>query len=241
MNPKRKKREVAMTAKPYITPELFTFFRELRTNNNRPWFEANKKRYEQHVRQPLLRFIADFGLRLAEISPRFVADARPLGGSLFRIYRDVRFSKDKTPYKTAAGIQFRHEIGRDVHAPGFYLHLEPDNVFAGAGIWQPDLSTLTQIRDAIVENPARWQQAISGAAFRARYQLESESLKQAPKGYDSNHPFIEDLKRKDFVAGTSFSEADACAANFIDRFAESCQVVAPLVEFLTTAVGLPFR
>ena len=224
----------------YITPELFTFFRDLRVNNNRPWFEANKQRYENHVRRPLLQFIADFGLRLAQISPHYLADARPSGGSLFRIYRDVRFSKDKTPYKTAAGIQFRHESGKDVHAPGFYLHLEPDNVFAGAGIWQPDVSTLTKIRDAIVENSARWQQIISAEAFRAVYQLESDSLKLAPKGYDPNHPFIADLKRKDFVAGRALTEADACAPDFIDRFAESCQVVAPFVEFLTRAVGLPW-
>lgn len=177
---------------------------------------------------------------LAQISQHYLADARPSGGSLFRIYRDVRFSKDKTPYKTAAGIQFRHESGKDVHAPGFYLHLEPDNVFAGAGIWQPDVSTLTKIRDAIVENPTRWQQVVSNEAFRAVYQLESDLLKQAPKGYDPNHPFIADLKRKDFVAGRALTEADACAPDFIDRFAESCRLVAPLVEFLTRAVGLPW-
>ncbi len=224
----------------YITPELFAFFRDLRDNNQRLWFEANKIRYETHVRQPLLRFIADFSLRLAEISPHFVADARPIGGSLFRIYRDVRFARDKTPYKTAAGIQFRHESGRDVHAPGFYLHLEPDNVYVGAGIWQPNLSTLTQIRAAIVENPARWQRVLADEAFRAAYQLEGDSLKQAPKGYDPAHTFIEDLKRKEFVAGRTLTEADACVPDFIDRFAASCRTVSPLVEFLTMAVGLPF-
>ena len=102
----------------YITPELFTFFRELQQNNNRAWFQANKHRYEQDVREPLLQFITDFGVRLAEISPHYLADARKSGGALFRINRDIRFSPDKTPYKTAAGIQFRHESGKDVHAPG---------------------------------------------------------------------------------------------------------------------------
>jgi uncharacterized protein (TIGR02453 family) len=229
-----------MLTTTYITPELFTFFRELRENNNRDWFEANKKRYEAHVREPLLQFITDFGIRLAEISPHYVADARRSGGSLFRIYRDIRFSKDKTPYKTAAGIQFRHESGKDVHAPGFYLHLEPDNVFAGAGIWQPDTQTLTKVRDAIVENPSRWQQVISGEAFKSTYKLEGDSLKRLPKGYDPDHPFIEDLRRKGFVAGKPLSEAEACAPDFIDRFAEDCRVVAPFVEFLTRAVGLPW-
>ena len=123
-----------MTQHGYINPELFTFFRELKENNNRDWFQANKARYESQVREPLLQFIADFGLRLAEISPHYLADARRSGGSLFRINRDIRFSSDKSPYKTAAGVQFRHESGKDVHAPGFYLHLEPEGIFAGVGI-----------------------------------------------------------------------------------------------------------
>ena len=135
----------------YITPKLFNFLSELKENNNKEWFESNKARYESDVREPLLRFVTDFGVRLAEVSPHFVADARKSGGSLFRIYRDVRFSKDKTPYKTNAGLQLRHESGKDVHAPGFYLHLQPNEVFIGVGIWHPDNTTLGKIRDAIVE------------------------------------------------------------------------------------------
>ncbi len=229
-----------MPNKAYISPELFAFFRELKENNNRAWFQANKKRYEMYVKDPLLGFIANFGLRLAEISPHYVVDPRPIGGSLFRIYRDVRFSKDKTPYKTAAGIQFRHESGKDVHAPGFYLHLEPDNVFVGGGIWHPDMRTLGQVRDAIVANPARWQRIISDEAFIAVYKLGGQSLKRGPKGYDPDHPLIEDLKRKDFVASTPFGEEEACAPDFIDHFAELCRVAAPFNEFLTTAIGLPW-
>ncbi len=229
-----------MTNKPYISPELFTFFRALKENNNREWFQANKQRYESQLREPLLQFITDFGLRLAEISPHYVADARKSGGSLFRINRDIRFSKDKSPYKTAAGIQFRHESGKDVHAPGFYLHLEPDSVFGGAGLWHPDTKTLGKIRDTIVENPDRWQAIVSDEAFSAVYKLEGDSLKRAPKGYDPDHPLIEDLRRKDLIAGTPFSEEEACAPDFIDRFAESCRQAAPFVKFLTTAIGLPW-
>lgn len=229
-----------MTTTTYITPQLFAFFRELRENNNRDWFQANKRRYEEQVREPLLQFITDFGVRLAEISPHYIADARKSGGSLFRIYRDVRFSKDKTPYKTAAGIQFRHESGKDVHAPGFYLHLEPGSVFAGTGIWQPDTRTLTKIRDAIVEDPSRWQQVISDEAFSSTFKLEGESLKRVPKGYDPDHPLIEDLKRKDFIGSIPFSEEKACAPDFIDRFTEVCRVAAPFIEFLTTTIGLPW-
>ena len=114
-----------MTTQP-ISPALFDFLRALRANNERPWFEANKARYREEVRDPMLDFIAAFAGPLAEISPHFRADPRPNGGSLFRIYRDTRFSKDKTPYKTNVGAHFRHAAGRDAHAPGFYLHLEPE-------------------------------------------------------------------------------------------------------------------
>ena len=119
-----------MTAQP-ITPALFDFLRELGANNERPWFEENKARYRAEVRDPMLDFIQAFAEPLAEISPHFRADPRANGGSLFRIYRDTRFSKDKTPYKTNVGAHFRHEAGKDAHAPGFYLHLEPGMCFAG--------------------------------------------------------------------------------------------------------------
>lgn len=222
----------------YITPELFTFFRELKANNTREWFEVNKQRYEKCVREPLLGFISDFGLRLAEISPHYVADARKTGGSLFRINRDIRFSKDKSPYKTAAGVHFRHEVGKDAHAPGFYLHLEPDGVFVGVGIWQPDGPTLAKIRDAIVAQPERWQRASRDETFLATFIIGGESLKNPPKGYAPEHPFVEDLKRKDFIASVTFTEADACAPDFIDRYTGICRRAGPYIGFLTTALGL---
>jgi len=221
-----------------ITPELFTFFRELKANNTREWFEVNKQRYEKCVREPLLGFIGNFGLRLAEISPHYVADARKTGGSLFRINRDIRFSKDKSPYKTAAGVHFRHEVGKDAHAPGFYLHLEPDGVFAGVGIWQPDAPTLAKIRDAIVAQPERWQRASRDETFLATFTIGGESLKNPPKGYAPEHPFVEDLRRKDFIASVTFSEADACEPDFIDRYTGICRQAAPYIGFLTTALGL---
>jgi uncharacterized protein (TIGR02453 family) len=227
-----------MSPSTYITPELFTFLRELKENNNREWFEANKKRYESHVREPLLRFINDFGVRLAEISPHFIADARKSGGSLFRINRDVRFAKDKSPYKTNSGLQFRHESGKDVHAPGFYLHLEPEGVFVGVGIWHPDNQTLGKIRDAIVENPDRWASLKADEAFSGTYQLGGDLLKRPPKGYEADHPFVEDLKRKDFIGVTQLSETDTYAPGFIDHFAKTCRQASPFMAFLTQALGL---
>jgi uncharacterized protein (TIGR02453 family) len=167
-----------------FSPVLFAFLRELRENNDREWFKANKRRYEEAVQEPAFEFITDFAPHLQQISSHFLADPRPVGGSLFRIYRDTRFGKDKTPYKTSTGIQFRHARGRDVHAPGLYLHLEPGSVFAGAGIWRPDSPTLGRIRDAIAGEPERWAEAVQETRRGERFRLEGESLKRPPAGYD---------------------------------------------------------
>jgi len=224
----------------HITPELFAYFRELKQNNNKEWFLGNKERYERQVRVPLQRFITDFEQPLRRISPHFRADPRPVGGSLFRIYRDVRFSPDKSPYKTHGGIQFRHEQGRDVHAPGFYLHLEPANVFAAVGIWHPDSAALGRIREAIASDPAAWLGAKSDPGFCELYELSGESLKRAPQGYDPNHPQIDDLKRKDFIAHVELSEDDACTPDFLYRYARLCDRAGPFMRFLTDALDLPW-
>ena len=230
----------SMPDSAHFTPALFKFLRDLRANNNREWFNANKSRYEASVKDPALEFISDFGDHLAKISPHFSADPRPVGGSLFRIYRDVRFSKDKSPYKTAVGIQFRHKAGRDVHAPGFYLHLEPGEIFAAAGLWHPDGPSLKAIRDALVADPARWQRLVRSKAFREGFELGGDSLKRAPRGYDPEHPLVEDLKRKDFIAYTRLTQKDVTSPGLPRRLAGRFRRVAPFVRFLCEAVGADF-
>ncbi len=229
-----------MKGKAHFGPELFAFLSDLRRNNRREWFLANKGRYEVEVRDPMLRFIGDFAGPLRKISRHFVADAKPSGGSLFRLHRDTRFSRDKSPYKTNVAAHFRHEAARDAHAPGFYLHLEPDQVFLAAGLWHPDGDALAQVRQAIVDRPALWRRALSGQAFRARCSLSGDGLVRPPKGYDPTHPLIDDIKRKDFVAVTRFTEKQACARDFLDQCAEAYRVQSPLVSFVTGALGLPW-
>ena len=224
----------------HFGPELFEFLLDLRANNMREWFQENKGRYERHVKEPLLQFIEDFEPYLHSISEHFVADARANGGSMFRIYRDVRFSKDKTPYKTQAAVHFRHEAGKSAHAPGFYLHLAPDEVFAGVGLWRPDSAALGRIRDRIVAGPAGWENVAGATEFVDEFDLGGDSLKRPPKGFDPEHPHIEDLKRKDHVAACMFDEDEATAAGFIDSFADACRTASPYMEFLTRAVGLPY-
>ncbi len=229
-----------MADKTHFTPALFGFLRELEHNNDRDWFAANKARYLADVRDPMLEFIAGFAPHLKRISARYVADPRPNGGSLFRIHRDIRFSKDKRPYKTNAGAHFRHEAARDAHAPGFYLHLEPGGVFAASGVWHPNGPALAKIRDAIANDATGWRRVTSAKALGPRAYLAGEALKRPPRGYDPDHPLIDDIKRKDFFALASFTEAQACAPGFMDDFAATCRTFAPLTRFLTRALELPW-
>jgi uncharacterized protein (TIGR02453 family) len=216
----------------FFRPELFDFLRQLKRHNNREWFAKNKARYEAVVRDPALLFIGSFAPHLHKLSPHFVADPRPTRGSLFRIYRDTRFSHDKRPFKTHVGIHFSHASGKDAHAPVFYLHLEPENPFAAAGVWHPDSNALTKIRTAIVAEPERW------AKVRRKLELEGDSLKRPPRGFDPNHRFIADIKQKDFVASVGFTEAQVCGPKFMRDFATACRTMLPLVEFTTRALGL---
>ena len=225
---------------PTFTPALFAFLRELRQNNDRAWFNANKRRYEEDVKEPALAFIADFAPRLETISPHFVADPRPVGGSLFRIHRDTRFARDKSPYKTHTGIQFRHEQGRDVHAPGFYLHLEPGSVFVGAGIWHPDTATLAKIREAIDRDPKRWTRSLRESGIGEVFRLEGDSLKRPPSGYEAAHPLVDDLKRKDFIAVATLDEEAVTSPGFADELAATLRTSAPFVRFLCEATGVRF-
>lgn len=224
----------------HFTPELFRFVRDLAANNNRDYFQANKARYEAAVVEPSLAFISDFDERLETISRHFVAIPKRVGGSLFRIYRDTRFAKDKMPYKTHVGIHFRHRKAKDVHAPGFYLHLEPGGVFAGAGIWRPGKESLEAIRQAIAADPGAWRAAAGDARFVAHYRLEGERLKRPPLGWGAEHPAIEDLERKDFIAVAQLDEAAVVEDDFIDRYAALCADAEAFVRYLCRAVGVPY-
>jgi uncharacterized protein (TIGR02453 family) len=224
----------------HFTPGLFEFLVDLRSNNNREWFQTNKGRYERMVKEPLLDFIRDFGPHLHSISEHFVADSRVNGGSMFRIYRDVRFSRDKSPYKTQAAAHFRHEAGKTAHAPGFYLHLAPGEVGAGVGLWRPDTPTLTKIRNAIVADPDLWRKVSKSEGFRDVFSLVGDSLKRSPRGFDPGHPLAEELRRKDHIAWVDFDEEDVTSPGFLDEFADVCRQAVPYMQFLTKAVGLPF-
>lgn len=223
----------------YFTPATFTFLRQLRQNNNREWFHAHKAHYENHLREPFLQLIADLQDPIRRISTHYLADPRKIGGSLFRIHRDLRFSGNKQPYKPWSGARFFHERRHEVAGPSFYLHIEPGNSFAGGGIWHPESPTLRRIRNFIVDNPAAWKRA-TGSAFRKRFEFHGERLSRPPRGFEPDHALIEDLKLKSFATGSPIEDAVICSDRLLPTVVETFKRVSPLVDYLCAAVDLEF-
>ena len=224
-----------------FSEELIDFLVGLSANNSRDWFNERKDVYESVLREPALDYIREVGGPLADISPHIRASDRKQGGSLMRIYRDVRFSRDKSPYKTNVGIQFRHESGKDVHAPGYYVHISIDECFIGAGSWMPDRDALLAYRRAVSEHPGEWL-ALKELANSDEWSIDGhhDMLKRPPRGFSADDPMIEDIKRKHFIITHRMDIEDVTAPDFadytIDRFKESKDWMA----FLTRAIGLPF-
>ena len=217
----------------YFDEELFKFLKQLKQNNKKEWFLKNKDRYEAKVKEPMLRFITDLRPKLHGINPKLKVVAKSNGGSMFRIYRDVRFSSDKSPYKTNAAAHFPYTGARsDVHTPGFYLQLGPGECFGGGGIWRPEAKELRMIRNRILDEPEAWKKVKS-----CKLEIEGDKLKRPPRGYNPEHPFIEDLKLKDFIFSVSFTEKQVCGRNFLDQYVSACQKMNPLMKFLIETIG----
>lgn len=223
-----------------FTQATFDFLDELSVNNNRAWFEANKPRYESLVREPALDFIEAMEPVLTTFAPNFRAEARKMGGSLMRVFRDTRFSRDKTPYKTNIGIQFRHALGKDIHAPGFYVHIATDECFFAVGCWHPDSDALGQLRDLIAQKPEKWFSARNDKKFVAQWELWGDSLTRPPRGYDADHPAIEDLKRKDFVAIAPLTIAEATGPGLVKLAGKRFTASVHFMKFLCEALTVPY-
>lgn len=224
----------------YFTEDTFKFFRALARNNNRDWFNDNKQRYLDHVRDPFLAFIRDLDPKLREISSHYRASDKANGGSLFRIYRDTRFSKDKTPYKTWAGARFFHaDVGKR-GGPVYYLHLQPGNVFLGAGMWHPPTPITQQVRSFLQNNPRAWTRAVSDPGFKRKFRLAGDSLKRTPRGFDPDHPLADDIRRKDFIVISEFTDAQALSSRFLNLYVRRCAAASDFMDYLCAALDLEF-
>lgn len=223
-----------------FSKDTFAFLTELKAHNERPWFEKNKPRYETSVKAPMQALMAELEPRLRKVSKHIVVDPRPVGGSMMRIYRDIRFSKDKSPYKTHMSAMFWNDAGEEEAAPGFYLHIEPKGSMFGGGIWHPEGKALGRIRDAIVKDSATWGKVTSGLLKQSACGMIGESLKRPPPGYDPEHPFIDDLKRKDFGLSMALKDEQVLSPKFAQTVEESARRMAPFMSFLAKAVGAPY-
>jgi len=225
-----------MAGTAYFTKDTFRFLKDLKANNSRPWFEDNRDRYEDHVKVPALRFIEDFAGHLAKLSPHFHAGPR----ALFRIHRDTRFAKDKSPYKTHTGIHFRHDRAKDAHAPGYYLHVEPGGVFMGLGLWRPDGPALRKIREHMVEEYDAWKKASRSKKLTSALTLTGDRLSRSPKGFDPDLPGAEDLKWKDFIAAADLDEGFVTSPQLPKELAKRYAAGSAYMAFLCEALGVPF-
>jgi uncharacterized protein (TIGR02453 family) len=232
--------ENSMATTRLFDSRTLKFLSELAKNNDRTWFDTNRDRYETHVLAPSLAFIEEMAPRIARISDHFLAVPKRTGGSLMRIHRDMRFSRIKLPYKINIGIQFRHERARDVHAPGFYVHIEPRASFVGVGIWRPDAKALTAIRKEIVDEPVLWRKASRAKRFTDVFALGGESLRRPPKGFPADSPDIADLKRKGFIASTRLRNGEVTARDLPGYVADRFRRAAPLMAFLCGALDLDY-
>jgi len=227
-------------ADAYFSMATFDFLDRLADNNRREWFQEHRAEYEGCVRSPALKLIADVAQELPQLSPHFLAIPKKVGGSLMRVYRDTRFAKDKTPFKTNIGIQLRHNMGKDAHAPCYYLHISPSECFLGAGVWCPDGPSLGKIRDRIAEREQEWLKARDHKPFKKGYRLGGELLKTSPRGFSRDHPMIEDLRRKSFIAIQDLAPDLITSRQLKKEIMKRYALATPYMRFLCNALEVPF-
>ncbi|WP_449435531.1 DUF2461 domain-containing protein [Pedobacter steynii] len=218
-----------------IKPETLTFIKDVAQNNNREWFAENKSRYET-AKADVLVFIDQLIPKLAAIDSEFSIDT-PAKKCLLRIYRDVRFSKNKDPYKNNFGISFNIK-GSNIHGPGYYLHIQPGECFLAAGFWMPEAQVLKSIREEIDYNSSEFLSIVDDKSFKSIFNLSQEDkLKNAPKGYDTEHPQIEFLKLKSFIAVCPLKDDEFLKQGIVDKLKTAFESVYPFVLFLRNAVA----
>lgn len=220
--------------------DTLKFLRELSKNNRRDWFQENRARYEASFLTPSLAFIDSIQKPLGKVAPMLVAEPKTVGGSLMRIYRDTRFSKGKEPYKTNIGIHFRHSSGCDVHAPGFYFHVAPEECFLGAGIWMPPSDALLKIRQHIHEHPAAWQRAIGNSRFSKRFTLHADRLRTMPRGFPKDAAMADALRLKSFIGAMPIAPRSIESADILKTAVDAVSDARSLMSFLCEALEIPY-
>ncbi len=245
----RKEKEAMVADHPAVVrfggfrPEALGFLRRLKRNNRREWFERNRAVYETEVRDPMRALVEEMDVRLARLAPELTGDPRH---SVFRIHRDVRFSADKSPYKTNAACQFYHQdagrgAGQDAKGAGagLYFQLADGQCFVAGGMWMPARPALERIREALAETPGAFERPLRTPMFRRRFGgLDVEAvLKRMPRGYPEDHPAARWLRYRSFTATRMLSEREVQSRRLPEILARDFAALVPLVRWLNGAIG----
>ncbi len=228
----------------YFTEESLRFFRGLARHNTKTWFEAHRSDYERHVKQPMAELVREMDLRMSRFAPEITGDPKH---SMFRLNRDIRFSKDKSPYKTHAACWFYHsdgtsKVGREAHGggAGFYFHLQPGASFVGGGCWRPPRPALQRFRAAIAKDLRGFERLALAPRLRRRLGTLSEEsmLKRVPRGFTEAHPAARWLRYESFTVGRHLKDAEVKSARLTANLETDFATMLPLVRWLNAALGL---
>jgi len=224
-----------------FAPSALRFFRELAAHNDKQWFEAHRTQYEEEVRAPMRELIEELDVRFARFAPEIGGDPKR---SMFRINRDIRFSKDKSPYKTHAACWFHHrsasrKVGGEANegSAGFYFHFEPGKSFVGGGLWMPPRPQLNRLRDAMADDPGPFVRMMGALPKRFGGLDESAALKRMPRGYSEDHPAARWLRYQSFTSGRPLTDAQVTGTKLPALVAREFEGLLPLVRWLNGALG----
>lgn len=218
-----------------VNAATLLFLKELKKNNNKTWFEANRKQYEAaklnmlNLADDLIKSIGTFDAPIGQLTAK---------NCIFRINRDVRFSKDKSPYKSNMACYFNRN-GKNGKGAGYYVHIEPGNSMAGGGIWMPEAPVLAGIRQEIDYNLDAWKKVVQNKSFKQKFPggvKSNDMLVRPPKGYDEDNPAIEFLKMKSFVVTKTFTDKDLQGKNLVKEIAGTFKVMKPLLDFINSSL-----
>ena len=216
-----------------LQPSTLGFLRDLKENNDKGWFDAHRKTYEG-ARKDFEDFVGDLLKALCPLEPALAGQSAR--DCTYRIFRDVRFSKDKTPYKAHFGAFFSRG-GRKWDGAGYYLHLEPGGIFAGGGLWMPEAPLLKKVRQEIDYAFGEWTGIVEGKAFRKVFpEIGGETLQKVPQGYEADNPAIGYLKHKSFIASHRMADEDLTGKDALKKVVSVFTTLRPMVDFLNRAV-----
>ena len=223
----------------YFSTRSYRFLRDITRNNERAWFNANRERFERDVRIPFQQLLCDLQPHLSAISPHYVADPRPVGGSLYRIQRDTRRYRDKAPYKSWQDAELFYGR-RHAEAPSFFVHVEPGQCYLAAGLWWPEPAMLRRVRQFIVDNPESWNAALASVRA-AGFEMQQElKLTRAPRGFEEFTTLADELRLKQHVIRRALADEVLLGPGLLEHLVAGLQQAAPFVDYLCAALELDF-